>query len=207
MRSGSLSEDENEDFTEIFSWGNDNSGQLGLGPKHSKGYKSRHSLPRYCSFNVSVVQMACGQDHTVFITAKNLVYSMGSNAYGQLGISEAPRSTSNKYSPILIEDLLQADPFQVECGNNHSLVLTRLGTVFTWGSNKYGQCGQGSSVDMTQTELCISSPYHLRIGGIMQIDCGADHSAVVDNSGRVYTFGCNKFGQLGVGSFNDEFSP
>ena len=70
------------DFTEVFSWGNDSNGQLGLGPKHSKGYKSRHSLPRYCSFNVPIIQMACGQDHSVFITSSSLVYSMGANNYG-----------------------------------------------------------------------------------------------------------------------------
>ena len=66
---------------------------------------------------------------------------MGSNAHGQLGIDEAPTSTGNKYSPILIEDLLEVDPFQVECGSNHVLLLTRQGIVFSWGSNKHGQCG------------------------------------------------------------------
>ena len=70
------------DFTEVFSWGNYSNGQLGLGPKHSKGYKSRHSLPRYCSFNVPIIQMACGQYHSVFITSSSLVYSMGANNYG-----------------------------------------------------------------------------------------------------------------------------
>jgi len=67
-----LSEEEDaepEEFTEVFSWGNDSKGQLGLGAKHSKGYKSRHSLPRYCSFNVTVMQMSCGSEHSCFITA------------------------------------------------------------------------------------------------------------------------------------------
>ena len=66
-----VQEEEATDFTEIFSWGNDSQGQLGLGPRHSKGYKSRHSLPRYCSFNVIVIQMACGMDHSVFFTGKS----------------------------------------------------------------------------------------------------------------------------------------
>jgi len=50
---------------------------------------------------------------------------MGSNSHGQLGIGETPSSTANKYSPILIEDLLEVDPFQVDSGSNHVLLLTR----------------------------------------------------------------------------------
>jgi len=41
----------------------------------------------------------------------------------------------------------------------------------------------------------------------MQVDCGSDHSILVDNGGRVFAFGSNKHGQLGIGSFNDEFQP
>jgi len=148
VRSGSLSEEEAEEFTEIFSWGNDNSGQLGLGPSHLKGHKNRYSLPRYCSFNVAVYQMSCGQEHTVFITNSNLVYTMGSNSCGQLGVGEQPSTTGNKFSPILVEGLLEVDPYQVECGNSHTLLLSRLGNVYSWGSNKHGQCGQGSSIEI-----------------------------------------------------------
>ena len=76
-----------EQFTEVFSWGNDNSGQLGLGPR-KQDQNCIHSVPRYCSFNVPILSMACGKDHTIFITTQNIVYSMGSNAHGQLGIGE-----------------------------------------------------------------------------------------------------------------------
>lgn len=75
---------------------------------------------------------------------ENLVYSMGSNSYGQLGIGEVPSNSGNKYSPILIEDLMEVNPMQVECGNLHTLMLTREGNVFSWGCNKVGQCGLGS---------------------------------------------------------------
>ena len=108
----------------MFSWGNDNSGQLGLGPRNASG-NQRHTIPRYCSFNVAIVSMACGLDHTIFLTSKyifnvefnsilykslalNLVYSMGSNAHGQLGIGDV--NAAYKYSPILLEELVDKDP-------------------------------------------------------------------------------------------------
>ena len=126
---------------------------------------------------------------------------MGSNSHGQLGIDEMPSSTGNKYSPILIEDLLDVDPYDVQCGSNHSLLLSRQGNVFSWGSNKHGQCG----VHPSTGQLALESPTALNCQNVLQIDCGSEHSAFIDNSGRTFTFGSNKCGQLGIGNYNDEF--
>jgi E3 ubiquitin-protein ligase HERC4 len=106
-----------------------------------------------------------------------------------------------------VEDFLEMDPYTVECGSNHCLLLTRQGDVYAWGSNKNGQCGVGSTVDMRVTDLACARPTRVREANIMVIDCGSDHSAMVDSSGRVFTFGSNKFGQLGHGTYNDEFIP
>lgn len=42
---------------------------------------------------------------------------------------------------------------------------------------------------------------------IISIDAGSNHSAILDNIGVLYTFGNNRCGQLGVGSYRDEFEP
>lgn len=47
-----------------------------------------HPIPRFCSYNIPITTLACGQSHTVFITTTSLVYAMGSNANGQLGIND-----------------------------------------------------------------------------------------------------------------------
>lgn len=97
----------------------------------------KHAVPRYCSFNIAIRKLSCGQEHSVFITHSDLVYAMGSNNLGQCGVFDKS-STSNKYSPILIEDLMDVKPHDVQCGSNHSLLLTRNGMVYTWGSNNHG---------------------------------------------------------------------
>ena len=66
---------------------------------------------------------------------------MGSNRYGQLGDGDS--NTLVKYSPILIESLMDQDASEVQCGNYHTLLQTRYGKVFAWGNNDYGQCGAG----------------------------------------------------------------
>jgi alpha-tubulin suppressor-like RCC1 family protein len=42
---------------------------------------------------------------------------------------------------------------------------------------------------------------------IQQIDCGSEHSAFVDDIGRLFTCGRSQHGQLGLGNFSDETAP
>ena len=76
---------------------------------------------------------------------------MGSNSCGQLGIND-PYS-QQKYSPVLIESMLDKNPFQVKCGDFHSLVVCDNGETYAWGSNKYGQCGSGNNGTGNQSIL------------------------------------------------------
>ncbi len=94
--------------------------------------------------------MACGTSHSVFITAQQLVYAMGSNAQGQLGIEDP--YTQQKTSPVLIEGLVnKKSPItqqplvvqEVGCGSTHTLALMSNGEVYSWGNNEHGQCGTG----------------------------------------------------------------
>lgn len=105
---------------------------------------------------------------------------------------------------------MDQDPYDVECGSNHTLVLTRYGTVFAWGNNHHGQCGVLKS-NMKSLDVTVAKPTLVNCNNttynINQISCGADHSAVLDSHGKLQTFGSNQYGQLGLGSFSDEFAP
>jgi hypothetical protein len=78
MNPNPIKEDDNREFTEIFSWGNDKCGQLGLGQRLSKG-KQMHPIPRFCSYNIAINSIACGQGHSVFITCKFYFFDIYSN--------------------------------------------------------------------------------------------------------------------------------
>jgi hypothetical protein len=62
-----------EGYTEVFAWGADRFGQLGLGNK--QGGRC-YCIPRFCSFNVAIKQIACGEEHSGFITSKILNISL-----------------------------------------------------------------------------------------------------------------------------------
>ncbi|RHZ85592.1 hypothetical protein Glove_63g70 [Diversispora epigaea] len=85
----------------------------------------------------------------------------------------------------------------VACGENHCLALTRDGEVFSWGSGRYGQLGHGNliSLDKSDKPKVIEFLQGLKITSIA---CGAWHSAVISDSGDLYTFGWNNLGRLGI---------
>ena len=67
------------DFTELFAWGDDKFGQLGLGDKR-RG--QNYCIPRFCSFGIKIKQISCGEEHAAFISKDNLIYTMGKNNEG-----------------------------------------------------------------------------------------------------------------------------
>lgn len=42
---------------------------------------------------------------------------------------------------------------------------------------------------------------------VVKIYCGIRHMAALSNTGDLYTWGCNKFGYLGLGHYDDQFFP
>lgn len=119
--------------------------------------KALHNLPRFCSYNIPIFQISCGEKHAAFITSKfgeilfflsimyiylfmtaatSLCYTMGRNDSGQLGINQP--YIEAKHSPVLVDSLLNFKLQAVSCGKLHTLVLTSLGDVFAWGNNDFG---------------------------------------------------------------------
>ncbi|CAM9510226.1 unnamed protein product, partial [Discosporangium mesarthrocarpum] len=91
---------------------------------------------------------------------------------------------------------------KVACGAYHSVAVTKSGRVFSWGFNRYGQCGDGSM------ENTISAPSPTKLdrialdanGRVAQVVCGRHHSALVTSRGGLYTWGGSSFGKLGLPS-------
>ena len=50
------------EYTEVYVWGDDSQGQLGLElfNKKKEQIKTYYNLPKSCSFNVGIAQVSCG---------------------------------------------------------------------------------------------------------------------------------------------------
>ena len=88
--------------------------------------------------------VACGGQHTLFLSHENDVFAVGDNTQGQLGIS------SNEYdhqsTPRRVALFNDKAVTMIQAGTVHSAALTVEGYAYTWGSNNRGQLGLADSI-------------------------------------------------------------
>ena len=86
-------------------------------------------------------------------------------------------------------------------------VLTDHGRVFTWGSNQYGQLGDGTTVDK-ETPVDITANFGLNQDEvILFIGMGLFHGVAVTSENRLFTWGRNDHSQLGNNATMDSLIP
>ncbi|MGW5424141.1 hypothetical protein [Streptomyces sp. NPDC003943] len=89
----------------------------------------------------------------------------------------------------------------VEAGAGHAVALRDDGTVWTWGDNRYGQLGDGTTTART-TPVEVSS-----LTDVTAIAAGDNHTLALTRYGYVWAWGRNNAGQLGDGTTADRSSP
>jgi len=128
------------------------------------------------------------------------------------------------YDSIYTRCLQNNDPIQlISLGSQHTVCVTNKGKIYTFGWNNYGQCGVPiNSTVLLKNELDNNRLINInkfneielrvlnRVDGIKipQIDevilsnsitCGEDYTLIVDKEGKLWSFGLNLNGQLGLG--------
>jgi len=90
-------------------------------------------------------------------------------------------------------DLSGKKVVKIACGAKHTVALTEDGSVYTWGYGRKGALGHSDSESVMQPKKVETLP-----AGIVRVDAGASHTIVMDTAGKLYSFGDNTFGQLGL---------
>uniref|UniRef100_A0A674AQ05 HECT and RLD domain containing E3 ubiquitin protein ligase 4 n=1 Tax=Salmo trutta TaxID=8032 RepID=A0A674AQ05_SALTR len=169
-------------------WGNASFGQLGLGGIDEEIVVE----PRKCDFfhGKQVCDIGCGRRHTTFLLGDGTVYTCGCNDIGQLGHEKSRKK------PEQVVALDAQNIVAVSCGEAHTLALNDKGQVFAWGLATDGQLG------LTNFEECVRVPRNIKSLSdveIAQVACGYRHSHALSRGGQVYSWGQNRYGQLGLG--------
>uniref|UniRef100_A0A667Z974 HECT and RLD domain containing E3 ubiquitin protein ligase 3 n=1 Tax=Myripristis murdjan TaxID=586833 RepID=A0A667Z974_9TELE len=182
---------------QLFTWGQNSSGQLGLG----KGEPSTLSpQPLKSLSGIPLAQITAGGDHSFALSLSGAVFGWGKNSAGQLGLNDE----QDRAVPCHIKFLRSQKVVYISCGDEHTAALTKDGGLFTFGDGSQGQLGH----DSTNNEPLPRRVQELMGSEVSQIACGRHHTlAFVPSSGVVYAFGCNSHGQLGTGMRGDTRSP
>ncbi|KAM3610146.1 uncharacterized protein V6R79_026111 [Siganus canaliculatus] len=151
--------------------------------------------------NIPVLQVACGNQHSLALTKDGQVYTWGRGSRGQLGLGE--RTEVSTSSPQLLRSLSSLPLVQVAAGGEQSFALSVSGGVFSWGRNDRGQLGLGDRTDRHKPTFVR----YLNMKKAVWICCGKDHTVILTKDGAVFTCGSDQYGQLGHNSFSDELRP
>ncbi|XP_017318999.2 probable E3 ubiquitin-protein ligase HERC3 isoform X2 [Ictalurus punctatus] len=182
---------------QLFTWGQNSSGQLGLG-KGEPSSLSPQPLKSLCGIPLS--QISAGGDHSFALSLSGAVFGWGRNSAGQLGLGH----TEDMSNPTCVNNLNQKKTISISCGEEHTATLSKGGTVFTFGSGRYGQLGHNSFNDELQPRVVTG----LECLNVSQITCGGNHTmALVESSNMIYSFGCGEQGQLGNGQRTNQCVP
>src|SRR4249919_1841539 len=166
-------------------WGDNSSAELGVGT----------TAPRAAPVQVSglgggIQAVAAKGLYTCALTATGTVRCWGDNSRGQLGDG----TTAQRRTPVAVTGLASTVR-SIATGNLHTCALTTAGAVLCWGSNAYGQLGDG-----TTTQRLTPVPVAGLGSGVRSIAAGGDHTCAVTTAGAVFCWGDNIAGQLGDGT-------
>ncbi|XP_073886384.1 X-linked retinitis pigmentosa GTPase regulator isoform X33 [Macaca fascicularis] len=137
------------------------------------------------------VHLSCGDEHTAVVTGNNKLYVFGSNNWGQLGLGS--KSTISK--PTCVKALKPEKVKLAACGRNHTLVSTEGGNVYATGGNDEGQLGLGDTEERNTFHVIsfFTSEHKIK-----QLSAGSNTSAALTEDGRLFMWGDNSEGQIGL---------
>ncbi len=175
----------------VLCWGNNQRGQLGDGSN-----TTRFTAVDVSGLSSGVSAVSTYNAHACALVAGGGVKCWGWNQNGQLGDD----STTTRVSAVDVSGFGTVGR-AVATGTFHSCAVTIGGGVKCWGSNFFGQLGDGSTTErLTAVDVSGLS------SGVTAVAAGARHTCVLTSGSAVKCWGNNAFGQLGDGSGLDRLT-
>ncbi|KAL7402723.1 hypothetical protein ABVT39_018937 [Epinephelus coioides] len=103
---------------QVYTWGQDSRGQLGLG-RRKLGASSPQHLRSLSA--IPLVQIAAGGEQSFALSVSGGVFGWGRNNCGQLGLGD----TTDRNTPTPVHCLNMKKSIHISCGKDHTAVLTK----------------------------------------------------------------------------------
>jgi len=182
-------------FVRMIAFGSNSHFQLGNGSSNDINTPCHYTCPKFRN-------ICCGGTHCLALDNISRIWTWGENDYGQCCPSNLPNSDMICSIPTLVSSF----PLIVEiiaCGWKHSALVTSQGRMYTWGSGVNHELGHGEAKSCRSPQLVRA----LEGNRITQIACGWRHTGAVAAGHGVWLWGCNRYGQLGLGDCSPRAVP
>jgi alpha-tubulin suppressor-like RCC1 family protein len=194
----------------VWAWGANSSGQLGLGSTTSKSRALQVKL-NSTTYISDAWDVSCGESHAAIVrwnvtnaAMQGRVFCSGQQQYGRLG-NNLTASASKTYPVEVVKTggVPLEGIVSVAAGSSHTLGLDNNGNVWAWGYNGNGALGDNSVTSRGYAAKVTNPSGTGDLSNIVRIAAGGtglnNHSMAIASDGTVYTWGYNANGQLANG--------
>lgn len=187
-----------ESTNNLYSCGNNSSGQLGLGiTGNSSTFQNVTS-----GINAKkIISISSGNSHSLLLTNEltNNLYACGNNASGQLGLGD----TTNRNTFQNITSGISGKKIKnINCGNNYSFILTddTINNLYSCGNNTTSQLGLNDTTNRNTFQNVTSGIFGKKV---LTASGGGGQSLILTNdiSNNLYGCGDTSYGKLGTGVY------
>ncbi|MCL2399615.1 MAG: hypothetical protein FWC91_07740 [Defluviitaleaceae bacterium] len=162
--------------------------------------------------SIKMIAVAVGDDFSFAIDADGNLWAWGENGSSRLGdgtftvreIMDDDGSwhrqwrivdDNNRHIPIKIMDSVVS----VSAGSSHAMAIRSDGSLWAWGSNIFGQLGDGTAE---------TRRYPIKImDSVAYVSTRGSHTMAIKTDGSLWAWGGNRDGQLGDGTTESRRSP
>ncbi len=195
-------------FGQLYGFGDNRYGQLGNTTNDETSKPNPTPILVTLPGEVGPITQAATGISSLALTATGQLYGFGDNRYGQLGNETNNLEHVPNPTPTLVTLPGASGPVTHVAGGGHTLAVTSTGQLYAFGNNEDGQLGNETNNGMyayeaNPTPTLVTLPGE--VGPVTQAAAGGAFSLAVTESGQLYAFGENFWGQLG-NTTNDETS-
>ena len=183
----------------VYCWGSNSNGKIGSGNTSSALVPSAVKISGALVGKViKQIEPSSAGNHSCVIASDDKAYCWGYNGFGQLGNN----NTVNSLTPVAVDTagvLASKTIKQIASGGISSCVIASDDKAYCWGSNNFGQLGNGN-LKNSSTPTPVSTTGVLAGKTIKQITAGNSYFCVIASDDKAYCWGGGRRGALGNGS-------
>ncbi len=167
----------------LWTWGSNQSGQLGIGATSQQ--VSHSAAPVRVGSGEDWVGIATGEEHGFAVKANGEIWGWGRNSSGRIG-----SGLTLVTAPIKAQN---GDYLVASAGGNHSLAIDADDRAWSWGGNEFGQLGTGSRGGSNTSRQAVFGDATWR-----GVSAGWNYSLGIRTDGSLWSWGNGNQGRLGI---------